>query len=293
MNEYSQSKIDSIITGYMGQVQERYELGGIERVGRTTGYYKIDEMTGGMSSDELWIVASRMGAGKSANVIQTALENANDDQNILFFSLEMSGEMVVNRILASSTGIAAGRILRGMLEDDEIEHVGQAALSLMNKNIYIFDQPLTSDQVVEVALDMGNVGLSVIDYAGILSDPKGSSEQERMTYISRNMKKLAKPAYTNAPVILVAQLNRVSEQNEGGRPTLANISQSDSFAMDASVVLFPFRPSYYQAMKGQAPSDVEDAEIIVGKNRNGPIGATPAKFYPKLIKWEQKKAKNK
>jgi replicative DNA helicase len=293
LNEYTSNRIGNIVTDHMGDVQDRYDVGGIEMVGRPTGYYKVDEMTGGMSPDELWIVASRMGMGKSANVIQIALEEVDDDKHVLLFSLEMSGEMVVNRILSSMSGVAAGRIVRGIMEPDELDAVSQAALTLLNKPIYIFDQPFTSDQVVEVAQEIGNVGLTIVDYAGILSDPKGSSEQERMTYISRNMKKLAKPTYTDAPVILVAQLNRASEQNEGSIPTLANISQSDSFAMDASAVIFPFRSAYYGTMKNEAPADVEDAKIVVAKNRNGPMGATNAKFYPKLMKWEQKKAKIK
>ena len=293
MNDYTNNRIGDIVTEHMGDVQDRYDSGGLDMVGRPTGYYKVDEMTGGMSSDELWIFASRMGMGKSSAVIQIALEEVDDDKNVLLFSLEMSGAMVVNRILSSLSGVSAGRILRGIMEEDEIEAVSQAALTLLNKNIYIFDQPLTSDQVVEVAQDVGNVGLTIVDYAGILSDPKGASEQERMTYISRNMKKLAKPTLTNAPVILVAQLNRASEQNEGAMPTLANISQSDSFAMDASVVVFPFRPAYYDSMKNEMPADIEEAKIVVAKNRNGPSGATNAKFYPKLMKWEQRKGKLK
>ena len=194
---------------------------------------------------------------------------------------------MVNRMLASMTAIPAGAIKRGKLEKEEWDRVAKAASELRSYNMHLIDETVSSTDIIETVCAKQSVGLTVVDYAGILADV-GDNTVERMGTISRNMKALSMPNYSNAPVALVTQLNRASEANEDSRPLLSNIKDSDAFGADATVVLFPFRPYYFKLMKGEPQKDVEEAEIIIAKNRNGPVLTTKAKFYPATMKWEQK-----
>ncbi len=287
MNEH-QRDIGTVIKSFLGDVHERYKVGGVDLLGRSTGFGAIDERTGGIQDQELWIVGSRQGMGKTSFILGMAEAMDQSHKKTLLFSLEMPGEMLVNRMVSAKSGVPAGAIIRGKMEPEQWLRVGQAAKELMQHNIQIIDVSVTSEKLIEMVCETPNVGLTIVDYAGILSDPSTNGQTERMGEISRNMKLLTSPDYSSAPVVLVTQLNRASELNDQSRPLLSNIKDSDAFGADASVVLFPFRPYYFDLMKGAPMKDVEDAEIIIAKNRNGPVGTTSAKFYPKQMMWEQK-----
>jgi len=289
-------QIGAIARSFVDEISERKAKGGVELLGIATGFDTVDDFTGGLQSDQFWIVAARTSVGKTAFALDMALHASRHGYGTLFYSLEMRGEILVNRLLSRMTGIPAGRIIRGKLTDPELVLVVEACAVLDTFKLAIIDKTVTSLDIIEesmrVADTTGNVGLVMVDYAGILADRSVHGDVQRLSEISGNLRMLARPDYLDCTVVVLAQLNRQSEMREDHRPALSDIKGSGSFEQDADVVLFPYRPHLYELMKGADAVDEEtDAEIIIAKNRNGPMASTKASFYPKLMKWEQKKPK--
>lgn len=285
--------LSQIAEGYVGQIEHRQEQGGLDLIGLTTGYQIVDEMTAGMQPDELWIYAARASVGKTAGALGTALANAKDGKAILFYSLEMSGESLVNRLLAAWTNISAGRILRGKLNDDELRFVKEKAALFTNLKFGIIDRSMSSVEMCEHALSFAEeseVSLVVADYAGLFRD-KNENEVQRLNEISANLRTLARPDHLNVPVLMLVQLNRATEMSEDGRPSLHNLKGSGAFEQDAENVLLFHRPYKRELLNGAAPVEEEEAEIIVAKCRNGPIGSTKAIFRPRTMTWVQERPK--
>lgn len=272
-------------------ISERQALGGVDLLGLATGLDRIDEWTGGLQPDQLWIVGARTAVGKTALSLSIGLSVARQDRGVIFYSLEMSAELLVNRLLARMTDIPAGRIYRGKISADELSRVKVAASELSGLKLAVVDTTMTSVDLSEHAkrvADQSDVGLVIVDYAGILRDDSGWGETERMSRISNNIRALARPDQLNCAVILLAQLNRASEHREDHTPQLSDLKSSGSLEQDAHVVLLPYRPYLYELMHGAEPKEVEDdAMIIVAKNREGITGATRAQFYPRLMEWRQ------
>lgn len=283
--------IGDLAQSFLGTVTDRHAQGGVELLGLSTGLSRVDEWTGGLQPDQLWIIGARTAVGKTALALDIALSVARQQRGVLFYSLEMSAELLVNRLIARMTGIAAGRIYRGKLTQEELARVTVAAETLGDTRLAVIDKTLTSDQLSEHAkriADVSDVGLIVVDYAGILRDDGTFGETERMGRISNNIRALARPDQLNCAILLLAQLNRMSEHREDHTPQLSDLKSSGSLEQDAHVVLLPFRPYLYELMHGAEPKDVEDdAMIIVAKNREGITGATKAHFYPRLMEWRQ------
>lgn len=283
--------IGTIANDLVGTIAERQQIGGVDLIGLSTGFHKIDEWTGGLQPDQLWIVGARTAVGKTAFALSMALNVAKQNRGVLVYSLEMSGELLTNRLLARMTDIPAGRIYRGKLTVEELARVRVAAEELSDMRLAVIDSSLTSDELREHALkvaDKSDIGLAVIDYAGILRDEGRFGETERIGRISNNVRALARPDNLDCPVILLAQLNRASEQREDHTPQLSDLKSSGSLEQDAHVVILPYRPYLYELMHGAEPLAVEDdAMLIIAKNREGVTGATRAEFVPRLMEWRQ------
>lgn len=283
--------IGDIAASFLGTVTARQEQGGVDLLGLATGFHRIDEWTGGLQPDQMWIVGARTAVGKTSIALDMALSVARQQRGVLFYSLEMSAELLVNRLIARMTDIAAGRIYRGKLTREELAKVKVATEELADFKLAVIDQTLTSDDLGEHAkriADQSDVGLVVIDYAGILRDDSTFGETERMGRISNNIRALARPDQLNCAVLLLAQLNRASEHREDHTPQLSDLKSSGSLEQDAHVVLLPYRPYLYELMHGAEPKDCEDdAMIIIAKNREGITGATKALFYPRIMEWRQ------
>lgn len=283
--------IGKIAASYLTTVSERQAAGGVDLLGAATGYHRIDEWTGGMQPDQMWIVGARTAVGKTALALSIGLNVARQGRGVLVYSLEMSAELLVNRLLARMTDIPAGRIMRGRMTLEELARVRVAAEELADLKLAVIDQSLTSEELSEHAKrvkDASDVGLVVIDYAGMLTDSGSFGETERMMRISNTCRNLARPDQLDCTVLLLAQLNRASESREDHTPQLSDLKSSGSLEQDAHVVLLPYRPYIYELLHGAEPKEVEDdAMIIIAKNREGITGATKAKFYPRLMEWRQ------
>lgn len=293
MTDMHSNIIGDVASRLVGLVEERKKLGGVELLGLPTGFSLVDKYTGGMQPDQMWIVAARTGGGKTSWALDCALSALRHDpsRSVLFYSLEMSALSLVNRLFARMTGIASGRIIRGKVDEDELEQVRLAAEELADLKLHLVDSTATSEDITTHALGIAeqeDVSLVVVDYLQLLTDRIGSSETERVGEISRRVRALARPDYLNAPVLALSQLNRASQTSEDKVPHLHHLKNSSNLEQDANVVLLLHRPAIENQTKGAKQQEVEtDAQIIIAKNRDGMMGATEAQFIPRLTAWRQ------
>lgn len=283
-------KIGDIAESFLQEVAERQALGGVEHFGIPTGFYKIDRHTGGMQEDQLWIIGARPSVGKTSLALDIGLNVARLDKGVLFYSLETRGEILVNRLLSRMCGIPAGRIIRGKISDAEFKQVKRSIEEFHAMRLGIIDSQLTTTELREHALsiaDKGPVDLIMIDYASLFTDAVAGAT-EKMEHVSGQVRNLARPDQLNCPVVLLAQLNRASEMQDDPLPQLHHLKSSSRLEQDAAVVIFPHRPEMINRLKGVPPKEVEtDAQLIIAKNKDGPIGATGAHFFPDKMMWEQ------
>lgn len=257
----------------------------------------IDKMTAGWQNGDLVIVAARPSMGKTAFVLTTA-RNAALHQDpklqtkVAVFSLEMSDQSLVQRLLTMEGRINAQAARSGRLKDEEFKRLIDAAGRLFTADIFVDDTPGLSIMELRTKCrrlkSEHDIGLIVVDYLQLMtanSRDIGNREQEIAT-ISRGLKALAKEL--NVPVIALAQLSRAVEQRGGDkRPQLSDLRESGSIEQDADVVCFLYRPEYYgitTTPEGQSTTGL--AEIIVGKQRNGPTGSVPLYFVKEYARFE-------
>ncbi len=257
-----------------------------ETVGVPTGFIDLDRLLGGMQPSDLLIVGGRPGQGKSGFCISAA-KNASQihKKRVALFSLEMSNEQLVQRLIAQETGIDSQRLRLGDLQDEEWPLFTQAVSALSDTNIFLDDTPaITPLQLrtkcrrlhMEYGLD-----LILVDYLQLMTgDTRMENRVQEVSYISRNLKVLAREL--NVPVLAAAQLSRAVEQRADKRPLLSDLRESGSLEQDADVVMFIYRQDQYDpdALKQNI------AEIIVAKHRNGPVGSIELVFRTMLAKFE-------
>jgi replicative DNA helicase len=252
--------------------------------GLPTGYPLLDEYLGGLQNSDLVILAARPSLGKTALALNIARHLAIEEGiPVAFFSLEMSKDQIVDRLLASEAGVSLWRLRTGKLyyegEINELAMVSQAMDKLTQAPIYIDDTPsLHTLHIRSMARKLkhqiGAVGLIIIDYLQLLRSHKNYDNRvQEMTEISRNLKELAKEM--NLPVLALSQLSRAPEQRISQVPKLSDLRESGSLEQDADIVMFIHRPRE----SGQvAPSN--QADIIIAKQRHGPLGVVNLYFEP-------------
>lgn len=260
--------------------------------GLRTGFEALDKMTTGFHDDELIIVAARPGVGKTSFALNIAqYVGLNTDKTVAMFSLEMSGEQLVQRMLASTGLINSQHLRTGQLDQEEWNKLVVASGSLAGTSIYIDDTPGIKMSEIRaksrrLAKEKGNLGLVVIDYLQLIEGPRSESRQQEVSAISRQLKKLAKELHV--PVIALSQLSRSVEQRQDKRPVLSDIRESGSIEQDADIVSFLYRDDYYrdedEDSEGDSNSEVgaEDdngeVEVIIEKNRSGSRGTVKLMF---------------
>jgi len=257
-----------------------------ETVGVPTGFIDLDRLLAGMQPSDLLIIAGRPGQGKSGFCISAA-KNASQihKKHVALFSLEMSNEQLVQRLVAQQTAIDSQRLRMGDIQDEEWPLFTQAVSTLSNTYIYLDDTPaITPLQLrtkcrrlhMEVGLD-----LVVVDYLQLMTgDTRMDNRVQEVSYISRNLKVLAREL--KVPVLAAAQLSRAVEQRADKRPVLSDLRESGSLEQDADVVMFIYRPDQYES--DTLKQNI--AEIIVSKHRNGPVGSVELVFRKPLAKFE-------
>ncbi len=277
---------------------EALSRGGKNITGVPSGFADLDEITSGFQPSDLVIVAARPSMGKTALCLNLA-QHAAIEHNIpiAFFSLEMSKESLVQRLLTSEARIDAQRLRKGMLRDDDFPRLARAAGILSSAPIYIDDSAGISllemrSRARRLKVDAG-VGMVVVDYLQLIQGPsRAENRQQEISQISRSLKALAKELAV--PVVALSQLSRAPEQRTGEskRPQLSDLRESGAIEQDADLVMFIFRPEVYEGPTDKDGNSLEGrAEIIVGKQRNGPIGTVNLYFHKSYTRFENYSAR--
>ncbi|MFZ0241010.1 MAG: replicative DNA helicase [Desulfobacterales bacterium] len=256
--------------------------------GVTTGFTLLDHKTSGFQKSDLIILAARPGMGKTAFALNVA-RNAAIDAGIpvAIFSLEMSKEQLSMRMLSSEARLDSTRLRTGFISQEHWEQITEAAGSLTNAPIFIDDSPVLTAMEIRakarrLKLDK-NIGLVIIDYLQLMQGRRSAERRElEISEISRALKALAKEL--SIPVVALSQLNRMLEQRSDKRPQLSDLRESGALEQDADVVAFIYRDEVYN--KDENNPNRGKAEIIISKQRNGPIGTVPLVFLGSYTRFE-------
>jgi replicative DNA helicase len=256
-----------------------------------TGFYELDEILGGFQKSDLAIVAARPSMGKTAFALTLARNAAVDHEiPVGIFSLEMSTMQLIIRLLCAEGKLNAHLVRTGKLPHAEGVKLSKNAHKLIEAPIYVDDSP--AQTVLEIRAKARrlkvekNVGMIIIDYLQLMQGhAKAESREREISHISRSLKSLAKEL--NIPVIALSQLNRAVESRTDKRPQLSDLRESGSIEQDADVVIFLNRPEYYGIEKDANGESLEGvAEVIVGKQRNGPTGSVKLAFIKDYARFE-------
>jgi replicative DNA helicase len=253
-------------------------------VGVGTGFSDLDQLLGGLQRSDLVIVAARPSMGKSSLALGLAYgASVGHGKTVGIFTLEMSAEQLVQRLLSMETGVDAHRLRLGQIDDSEWDRISRAFGRLAEAKIYIDDQAGASVMDVrskarrlqaEYGLD-----LVIIDYLQLMNSRRTENRVQEISEISRGLKGLAREL--NVPVVALSQLSRAVESRSDHRPMLSDLRESGSIEQDADVVLFIYREDKYEE-----ESDKKGiAEIIVAKHRNGPVGSINLRFFERTARF--------
>lgn len=256
--------------------------------GLTTGFEKLDEMTSGLQNSDLVIVAARPSMGKTTfamNLVENALLKS--EKPMLVFSMEMPANQLMMRMLSSVGRIDQGRVRTGRLEEDDWPKLTGAVSKLKDRPLYIDDTPALTptelrSRARKILREHGSIGMIMIDYLQLMqvAGRGGEGRTAEISEISRSLKGIAKEF--NCPVVALSQLNRALEQRPNKRPVNSDLRESGAIEQDADVIMFIYRDEVYN----EESADKGTAEIIIGKQRNGPIGTARLSFIGKYTRFE-------
>lgn len=258
--------------------------------GVPSAFTELDNITGGFQRSDLIVVAGRPSQGKTALVLSIARNAAIlHDVPVGFFSLEMSAQQLVLRLICAEARVDAHMVRTGRLPEDEWRKLSTSVGKLHKAKIFIDDTPaLTVLEIRAKARRLRaehNIGLVVVDYLQLMQGPKNvQSREQEISTISRSLKALAKEL--NIPVLALSQLNRAVELRGDKRPVLADLRESGAIEQDADVVLFVHRAEMYGITEENNEPTEGMAEIIVGKQRNGPTGSARLTFIKQYARFE-------
>ncbi len=253
-------------------------------VGVGTGYTDFDAMTGGLQKSDLVILAARPAMGKTSLALGMAYGAAvRNSKTVGIFSLEMSAEQLVQRLLSMETGVDAHRLRLGQINDGEWDRISRAFGRLAEANIFIDDQAGASimDVRSKARRLQAEHGLDfiVIDYLQLMSGRRTENRVQEIAEISRGLKGLAREL--NVPVLALSQLSRAVESRADHRPMLSDLRESGSIEQDADIVLFIYREDKYE----EESEKKGIAEIIIAKHRNGPVGSVNLRFFEQTARF--------
>lgn len=276
--------INKIVQSSIMRVSAASKLKG-NVTGIPTGFIDLDYRTSGMQKSDLVLVAARPSMGKTAFVLNMAQYMAFEcDKTVAVFSLEMSSEQLVNRLLAMEARIDAQKLRNGSLEDKDWESLLESAGTVAKSNLIIDDRAVTLAEIRskcrKFKLEQG-LDIVIIDYLQLMSSGGRASDsrQQEISDISRGLKRMAREL--DVPVVALSQLSRAVEQRPDHRPMLSDLRESGAIEQDADVVMFLYRDEYYNKdseLKGTA-------EVIIAKQRNGPIGTVNLAWLPQYTKF--------
>ena len=281
--------MDNLVAALIDRVNELAENGAEDVTGVRTGFYDLDNMTAGLQPGDLIILAARPSMGKTAFVVNIGENVAiNEGLPVVIYSMEMGAAQLALRMVGSVGRIDQSRLRLGRLADDEWGRLSEAVDKLGKAHIYIDESPGLSPSEVRArarrqARISGQLGLIIIDYLQLMSG-NGGNEENRATVIgeiSRGLKALAKEL--KCPVIALSQLNRSVETRPDKRPMMSDLRESGAIEQDADIIMFIYRDEYYTKEECKEPGV---AEIIIAKQRNGPVGTVKLAFARQHTKFE-------
>jgi replicative DNA helicase len=257
-----------------------------EVTGISSNFTEFDKMTSGFHPSDLVIIAARPSMGKTAFVLNLALSSAvKQKKGVLIFSLEMSNSQIFQRLISAEAKVPMKKLRNGFLDPEEWAKVGVATGRLAESPIFIADVPnVTVLEIRAISRRLkaeGKLDMILIDYLQLIKGRERSdNRQQEISDISRTLKGLAREL--NVPVIALSQLSRATEQRSDRRPMLSDLRDSGAIEQDADVVIFLYRDEYYN----EESEHKGLAEIIIGKQRNGPVGTIYLRFFNEITKFE-------
>ena len=259
-------------------------------IGSSTGFKDLDNKLQGLQKGDLVVVAGRPSMGKTSfamNIAENVLLDDDSNGAVLIFSLEMPGESLTTRLLSGMTKLNQQNVRSGMLKDDELRILLQQSEKLKNMPLWIDDSSILSPMELRAKArrlartEKDGLSLIVVDYLQLMQLPLSIENRvNQISEISRSLKSLAKEL--NVPVIALSQLNRAVAQRPNKRPIMADLRDSGAIEQDADVILFIYRDEVYNEDSEQG----NKAEIIIGKQRNGPIGTVNLTFLKEFTRFE-------
>lgn len=290
-NQKGYSPIKDILVESFTQLEELYNRKQ-HITGVPTGFSDLDYRTAGLHGSELILIAARPAMGKSAFALNIATNAAlRGNTPVAIFSLEMSKEQMVNRILCSEAMVDSNKVRTGKLEDEDWGKLAESIGPLSETGIYVDDTPGISIMEIrakcrKLKLEK-NIGLVVIDYLQLVqgSNKRNSSREQEISEISRSLKILAKEL--DVPVIALSQLSRAVEQRPDHRPMLSDLRESGAIEQDADIVMFLYRDDYYN----EDSEKKNIAEVIIAKHRGGTTGTVDLGWlgsYTKFVNLERR-----
>ena len=286
--------IKDLVYETYAKIEERYNNKG-SLTGIATGFYDLDTMTNGLQKSDLIILAARPAMGKTAfalNIAQNVALRANVP--VAIFSLEMSKDQLVQRLLCSEAEVDTQRLKTGNMQAKDWEKIAVAMNNLSEAKIYIDDTAgctITDLRAKcrRLAMAEKNLGLIVIDYLQLIEGSGREDRMQQISSISRGLKILAKEL--NIPIIALSQLSRAVESRTDKRPMLSDLRESGSIEQDADIVTFIYRDEYYKNANdeeemSEKAANKGEAEIIIAKHRNGPVGTVKLLFQGSITKFK-------
>jgi len=280
------SSIKSLLAKAVDKIEMLYEQDG-DITGASTGFNDLDEKTSGLQPSDLIIVAGRPSMGKTTIAMNMAENVAvKSGMPVAVFSMEMPGEALAMRMMSSLGRIDQHKVRTGKLDDDDWPRLTSAINLLAETKLFIDDTPaLTPTEVRSRARRLtrehGQLGLIVLDYLQLMQSPSsGDNRVQQISDISRGLKALAKEL--NVPVIALSQLNRNLEQRPNKRPVMSDLRESGAIEQDADLIIFVYRDEVYN----EDSPDKGIAEVIIGKQRNGPLGTVRLTFLGQYTRFE-------
>jgi replicative DNA helicase len=274
------TSIDPLLGPAIERAEELQRLGS-DVTGIATGYKDLDRKLAGLHPTNLIVIAARPGMGKTALALNIAQNVAQRDIPVAMFSLEMSREEIVSRMLCAQGRIDSQRLRTGQLSEADFTKLSNAASSLYKKPVYVDDSPgLTVTEIRAKSRRLKRrpgLGLVIVDYLQLMQGSGGENRQQEIALISRSLKNLAREL--DVPIIAVSQLNRSLEQREDKRPRLGDLRESGAIEQDSDVVMFIYRDEYY------SPERIESkglAEVVISKHRQGAVGKITMTFLPEF-----------
>ena len=301
--------MQTVTSDTLAYIEKMKKLGNKYLIGQTTGFEALDKKTTGFNEGDLVIIAARPAMGKTALVLNMALKNVEQKKGVIFFSLEMPAEQLMLRMLAAKTSIPLQNLRKGDMDDKEWSILSAAFDDLNSKKLFVDDggsiniNQLRARVRKLAQIQENNISLVVIDYLQLMQGLGNKDRHQEVSDISRGLKMLAREL--KIPIVALSQLNRGLESRPDKRPMLSDLRESGAIEQDADIIMFVYRDDVYkqrdEARKEKEAKDkgedykskfidkpIEEAEIIIGKQRNGPIGTVKLDFHKALTKFIDK-----